>query len=173
MRVDVPVLVRDATLADVAAVGAVHAQAWQAGYRDLFEPRWLEVFVEQRRTQWQDRIVSPEFAKSTLLVAVRKDRVAAFAHFGQHRVHPADAEIYDCYADPSVWGSGVAYVLLDSAWDQLVDSGYRSVRLWTLAGANRARRFYQRFGFRESGQTRERDFGDGRPVLEIEYLRTV
>ena len=53
----------------------------------------------------------------------------------------------------------------------LMERGYRRVRLWTLSGANRARRFYARAGFEETGHTRERDFGDGRPVLEVEYLR--
>jgi GNAT superfamily N-acetyltransferase len=184
MRVDVPVLLRDATIADAAAVGDVHADAWQAAYRDLFEPHWLERFVAKRRAQWTQRMSAPEFEKSTLLVAVRGERVCAFAYFGPygptseppvvsvpHRYRPGAGEIYGFYAHPSVWGTGVAGTLMDGAWDLLVDAGYRQVRLWTLAGANRARRFYGRFGFTESGATRERDFGDHRPVLEVEYVR--
>jgi GNAT superfamily N-acetyltransferase len=172
MRVDVPVLVRDATIEDAASVGEVHAEAWRAAYRDLFEPHWLNVFVERRRHQWHSRMAAGGFGASTLLVAVRKDHVTAFVHFGPHRARRWQGEIYDCYAHPNVWGTGVAHVLLDSAWDQLVDSGYSAVRLWTLAGANRARCFYERFGFQETGMTRERDFGDGLPVLEIEYVRS-
>ena len=171
MRVTVPVLVRDATVEDAASIGEVHAEAWRAAYRDLFEHHLLNVFVERRRQQWPSRMTTARFGGSTLLVAVRKDRVAAFVHFGPHRVRRGDGEIYDCFAHPNVWGTGVAHLLLDSAWDQLVDSGYPAVRLWSLAGANRAHCFYQRFGFEKSGMTREWDFGDGRPVLEIEYVR--
>lgn len=186
MRVEAPVLLRDATASDAEAIGHVHADAWQVAYRDLFEPQWLRRFVLKRRAQWASRIVAPYFDRTTLLVAVRGDEVCAFAYFGPHgltaepptvfplgRVRPGDAEIFGCYAHPSVWGSGVAVALMDGTLDALAEAGYRNVRLWTLAGANRARRFYVRCGFRESGGTRERDFGDGRPVLEVEYVRSV
>jgi GNAT superfamily N-acetyltransferase len=186
MRVDAPVLLREATMSDAAAIGDVHADAWQAAYRDLFEPHWLDRFVAKRRTQWARRMAAPEFAKATLLVAVRHEQVCAFAYFGPHgiapgppktippiRVRPGEGEIYGFYAHPSVWGTGVSEALLNGAWDLLVDAGHRRVRLWTLSGANRARRFYTRFGFAESGLTHERDYGDGRPVLELEYVRAV
>lgn len=179
MRVDVPVLLRDATVSDAASIGAVHADAWKAAYRDLFEARWLEMFVAKRRDQWMDRMAAPEFVKTTILVAVRGDQVSAFAYFGPHGLLgdptmeiEGDGEIYGFYAHPSVWGTGIAGTLLDGAWDTLMEGGYPNVRLWTLAGANRARRFYRRHGFRETGATRERDFGDRRPVLELEYLRS-
>ncbi|MFL6142503.1 MAG: GNAT family N-acetyltransferase [Labedaea sp.] len=186
MRVDVPVLLREATPSDAAAIGDVHADAWQAAYRDLFEPHWLERSVARRRAQWAGRLAAPDFAKATLLVAVRGDQVAGFAYFGphgllaeppmvtpQHTQRPGEAEIYGFYAHPSVWGTGVAGALLTGALDSLTEAGFRRVRLWTLAGANRARRFYTRKGFEESGALRERDFGDGRPVLEVEYIRPV
>lgn len=186
MRVDVPVLLRDATVSDAASLGDVHADAWRAAYRDLFESHWLERFVAMRRSQWERRMATPEFANATLLIAVRGDQVSGFAYFGPHgrrleppavrppvTVRPGDAEIYSFYTHPSVWGTGVARTLMGGAWDQLVDAGYRKVRLWTLAGANRARNFYLRCGFDESGALRERDYGDGRPVLEVEYVRAV
>jgi GNAT superfamily N-acetyltransferase len=178
MRLDVPVLLRDATESDAASIGTVHADAWQVAYRDLFEARWLDMLVAKRRSQWADRMAAPEFARTTLLVAVRGNQVKAFAYFGPHGLMAdpgveiaGDGEIYGFYAHPTVWGTGVAGTLLDGALDLLAESGYPKVRLWTLAGANRARRFYQRQGFEETGGTRERDFGDRRPVLELEYIR--
>lgn len=172
MRVDAPTLVREATLADAAAVGDVHAEAWRTAYRDLFEADRLTTFVEKRRRLWASMMVTPEFARTTLLLAEHGDRVAAFAHFGPNQDNSRHGEIYAIYAHPSVWGSGLAATLMDNAWDLLVEAGYPRVRLWTLAGANRARRFYTGFGFRETGRTKERDYGDGRPVLEVEYARS-
>lgn len=182
MRVDAPVMLRDAVVSDAEAIGVVHAEAWRVAYRDLFEAGWLERLVAKRRAQWASRFRLPEFARTTLLLAVRGQQVSAFAFFGPHGLmakvqapvtpgHAEDGEIYGFYAHPSVWGTGVAGTLMDGAWDRLLDNGHPRVRLWTLSGANRARRFYHRFGFEETGATRERDFGDGRPVLEVEYLR--
>ena len=112
-----------------------------------------------------------EHARNTLLVAERGSTVAAFVYFGPHSDGPPDGEIFDCFAHPDVWGSRVAATVMDAAWELLREARFRRVRLWTMAGANRARHFYESFGFAETGRTRERDFGDGRPVLEIEYLR--
>ncbi|MGQ0837963.1 GNAT family N-acetyltransferase [Actinokineospora sp.] len=171
MRVDAPVLVREATLADAAEIGEIHAEAWRLAYRDLFESRWLSQFAESRRAMWPRVMTDPEFAKSTVLVAQRGTRVVAFAGFGRHRDNVNDGELHALYAHPSVWGTGVAQTLLDGVWDSPVTESYRRLRLWTIAGANRARRFYTSAGFTETGLIRERDYGDGRPVLEIEYAR--
>jgi GNAT superfamily N-acetyltransferase len=173
LRIDAPTLVREATIADAEAVGDVHATAWRTAYRDLFEPDLLTALVEQRRTQWASLMRTREFAQTTLLVAEHGQRVAAFAHFGPYPDSPVDGELYVLYAHPSVWGRGIAATLMDNTWDLLVAADYAQVRLWTLAGANRARRFYAGFGFTETGRTRERDYGDHRPVLEVEYTHAI
>jgi GNAT superfamily N-acetyltransferase len=166
-------LVREATTADAAAVGEVHATAWLTAYRDLFETGWLTVLAQKRRTLWASMMTAPQFERTTLLVAELGDQLAAFGHVGPHGDGSADAEIYAVYAHPSVWGRGLAAALMDTVWDRLVDMGYPRVRLWTLAGAHRACGFYTGFGFGETGRTKERDYGDGRPVLEVEYARII
>lgn len=173
MRVRAPVLVREATDADAGSVGEVHAEAWRVAYRNLFENEWLDNLVEHRRARWPDLMAGESLAGTTVLVAERGHQILGFIHFGPHRERAGDGELYSLYVHPVAWGSGLASTLLDSAWDALRDKGYRRVRLWTLAGANRARRFYARHGFQETFARRERDFGDGRPVLEVEYSKTV
>lgn len=171
MMVDLPMLVREATAADAESIGEVHAAAWRVAHRDLFEGHWLRSLADRRRTMWTDLMATREHLRNTLLVAERGDRVAAFVHFGPHSDGTSDAEIFDLYAHPTAWGRGVARPLMDKAWELLLEARFRRVRLWTMAGANRARHFYTSFGFAETGHRREHDFGDGRPVLEIEYLR--
>jgi RimJ/RimL family protein N-acetyltransferase len=168
--VDAPLLVREARLDDAAAIGDVHAEAWRVAHRALFDGRWLNRLVEDRRTVWANVMTTVEFTRNTLLVAERGDRVVAFVYFGRHRDGTPDGEIYDLYAHPSVWGTGVAWTLMDAMWDLLREARIRRVRAWTMAGANRGRHFYESFGFTQTHRSREHDFGDGRPVLEVEYL---
>jgi GNAT superfamily N-acetyltransferase len=171
MRVDLPVLVREATTADAESIGEVHAEAFRVAHRDLFEGAFLRTLVDQRRNMWAHRMVGREHARNTLLVAERGSAVAAFVYFGPHSDGAPDGEIFDCFAHPDVWGRRVAATVMDNAWELLREARFRRVRLWTMAGANRARHFYESFAFAETRRTRERDFGDGRPVLEVEYLR--
>jgi ribosomal protein S18 acetylase RimI-like enzyme len=171
MRVDLPVLVREATAADAESIGEVHAEAFRVAHRDLFEGEWLRELVERRRRMWPQRMGGRVHARNTLLVAERGDDVAAFVYFGPHPDGAPEGEIFACFAHPDVWGRGLAANVMDKAWELLREARFRRVRLWTMAGANRARHFYESFGFATTGRTRERDFGDGRPVLEIEYAR--
>jgi GNAT superfamily N-acetyltransferase len=173
MRIDAPTLVREAAIGDATAVGEVHATALLTAYQDLLEQDLLTELAQQRRQLWTSLMGTPEFARTTLLVAERGHRIVAFAHFGPHADSPVDAELYSLYAHPSVWGCGVAGTLLDNAWDLLVAAAYPRVRVWTVGGANRAHRFYTRFGFTETGRRREHDYGDGRPVLQVEYTHEI
>lgn len=176
MATRAPVLVREATPADATGIGEVHAAAWRSAYRDVFEASWLERLAAKRRDRWPDLMASAEFAPTTVLIAQRGPRIVAFIHFGSDDAGPGDppvARIHSCYATPAEWGSGVAATLLDDACQRITEAGYRLVRLRTLAGANRARRFYAREGFQETGFGREHDFGDGRPVLQVEYERAI
>lgn len=169
---DEPVLVREATQNDAEAIGEVHAEAWRVAHRDLFESRWLRRFTDERRERWKSVMASRDFVRNTLLVAERGDRLVAFVYFGPVDYGVREAEIFDLYAHPMAWGSGVAWTLMDNTWELLVEARYRRVHLWTITGANRARHFYESFGFTQTTRTREQDFGDGRPVLEVEYLRS-
>ncbi|OLR89621.1 hypothetical protein BJP25_05780 [Actinokineospora bangkokensis] len=160
-------LVREATADDAAALGRVHAEAWHRAYRDLFEPEWLTRFVAERRGRWHARLADPAFDLAELLVAEQGAAVVAFAWFGPHADNTADAELRAYYAHPDAWGTGVAQTLFDNVREAVADR--RRLRLWTLAGAHRARRFYAKEGFARTGLHRDRDFGDARPVREVEY----
>jgi GNAT superfamily N-acetyltransferase len=56
------------------------------------------------------------------------------------------------YVLPEQWGSGVAAELHDAALAALPDCP--EIRLWTLDENHRARRFYERHGWRLNGETR-------------------
>jgi RimJ/RimL family protein N-acetyltransferase len=168
MRVDTLTLVREARSEDVPVICDVHVEAWRAAYRNLFESAFLAKQLESVCDKWDGR----EYPGS-VLVAERGHRIVAFAHFGSSAEGDGKGEIFDYYARPTAWGSGVAGTLLTRVLETLADSRHRDVRAWTLSGANRARHFYRKAGFRESGRYREQDYGDRRPVMELEYVRSI
>jgi GNAT superfamily N-acetyltransferase len=56
--------------------------------------------------------------------------------------------------DPSRWGSGVATELMGLAVDEMLAAGYAGAYLWCGDANARARRFYEREGWRPDGRTR-------------------
>jgi predicted GNAT family acetyltransferase len=79
--------------------------------------------------------------------------VVAFAHSVSA---PASgvAEIAGFYCHPDAWGIGVSVALMAETKRTLVNNFQRAF-VWTLRDATRARRFYEKMGFEESGNRRD------------------
>jgi GNAT superfamily N-acetyltransferase len=58
------------------------------------------------------------------------------------------------YVVPEWWGKGVAAELHDHGLEIVRDLGSAQIHLWVLEENARARRFYERRGWRENGRTR-------------------
>lgn len=60
--------------------------------------------------------------------------------------------LHGFYVVPDHWGTGVAAELHEAALEAMADCP--ELRLWVLAENHRARRFYEKHGWRENGDTR-------------------
>ena len=104
-----------------------------------------------------------------MLVAVESGRIAGFVSLRAPAHGSAGAgEIGALYTDPAAWSRGVGRFLLDAALAELRTAGCAEAVLWTEERNARARRVYERYGWRADGVVRERVFL-GRPIREIAY----
>jgi ribosomal protein S18 acetylase RimI-like enzyme len=105
-----------------------------------------------------------------------------FAHFGAERdpesrvPPPADqavgrhrAELYAIYVLPGYWSAGAGRALMAEVLGRTRAAGYPAITLWVLQENYRARRFYERAGFRVTGQSLSLDWLGG--IAEVEYAR--
>jgi GNAT superfamily N-acetyltransferase len=73
---------------------------------------------------------------------------------------PGVSRITHLFVRRDHWGSGLADTLHDAMLDSMRERGYTSSVLWTPVGAARARAFYTRKGWQETGQLEpESDLG--------------
>ena len=75
------------------------------------------------------------------------------------------AEIVAIHSLPESWGTGLGRAMLTEALRQI---GEKTVFLWAFQENKRARRFYEKNGFRWDGAERVSEF-DG--ALEVRYVR--
>lgn len=161
--------VRAAVQEDAPAVGEVHAEAWRVGFSDLFAPGWLRGAVEERRQRWESSLAGCLVGRSELLVAESDGRVIGFVQYGPSEEAAPAGEVFALYVHPNHWGSGAARMLSQQASGDLGARGFERIVLWTLAAAERARGFYCHNGWVVTGRSAERDFGDGRLSVVVEY----
>ena len=138
--------VRDASAADAEAIALVARASWTDTYRDIFEPEFIERFLEDAYGL-ESLAAAAERASGSedehFLVAERDGAVIAFAQFGEGRRGP---ELFRIYADPAHYGTGAGSVLLGELHRRLAGrvAGYV---LDVHSRNKRGRAFYERNGF--------------------------
>lgn len=172
------VLVRTATAADGAAIGRIHTEAWQVGYEHVFGAENLATIdMEDRQRRWTARLRGEGdlFGNYDVLVAEVDGEVVGWVTCGASRdddPDAADGELHGIYVDPRAWGKGVGPALMRATLDLLRERGFREATLWVLDDNPRARRFYEREGWRVDGATQSDTFFDI-PVDEVRYRITL
>ena len=142
-------LVRPATTADAAALGAVHMACWREAYAHHLSADFLaRATPESSAARWATTLasVTPDHR---VLVADAGTECVGFAMSGPARGDdaPRERELYAIYVRSASQGTGIAQALLDGAL------GDDPAFLWVLDRNARADAFYARNGFVVDGTT--------------------
>ena len=133
--------IRRGDIDDLELVLAIQREASLAGLAHVFPPDRFPFPDEGVRAELQDRLAD---AGNAVLID-GDDR--GFTVAGRGRLERL-------YVRPAAWGSGVAQELHAAALDSLREQGATSASLWCLVENPRARRFYERQGWRLDGTER-------------------
>ena len=145
-----PVL-RAATTDDVPVIARIWHQAWHEAHDGkvpaaVVALRTSEAFLERARAE-----------VPVALVAERDGAVVGFATVGGD-------EVADLFVAGEARGSGVASLLLAAAERAVRRAGHRTACLGVVPGNTRARRFYERKGWRDAGDVDHAVDGPDGPI---------
>ena len=147
--------VRAATADDLASIIEVHARAMRAAGRAP------ESFYEALEAPGREALWLPRLP--FVLVAD-----GGFAWRGPAADVPDAGELYLICVDPDRWGTGVGDALITVTADRMRANGRRTAVLWTAEANARARRFYERNGWRPDGAA-EVHHHTGAPTPSLRY----
>jgi L-amino acid N-acyltransferase YncA len=166
-------MIRPATPEDARAIAEVHVASWRYAYRGLLPDDYLEkLSVEERAARRLAWFADPT-PHSGVLVAEVSGRIVGSASFGPSRDDDAVAgtgEVPAIYVEPAVLGTGVGRELLAASTEGMRDAGFTRAILWVLEANARARRFYERAGWRWDGTVSQHDF-DCANLPVVRYAR--
>jgi GNAT superfamily N-acetyltransferase len=139
-------VIRAAEVGDAHAIARVHVRTWEQAYSHVFSPEALaQRSVEHREAQWRDWL---ERGVAAIFIAEADGVVIGFASAGESGDFPGSGEVHAIYVEAEHWGSGIGPALLERAEDALRVRGFGDAVLLVLADNPRARRFYERHGWR-------------------------
>ncbi|WKX14359.2 GNAT family N-acetyltransferase [Streptomyces sp. NL15-2K] len=163
------------TLADCERVAEIRVRGWQSAYAGLMPQSYLDALsVTEDAAQHRARFIAGDGSVVNLVAEQDGDIVGWVCH-GPYRsgeVCTPDAELYAIYVDPGRYGGGIGQALLQESLRRCSDAGHERVFLWVVERNIRARRFYERAGFRADG-TEEPFEVDGVAVPEVRYARNL
>jgi len=168
------VRVREMTLADCDRVSLIRVRGWQSAYRGLMPQPYLDAMdpaadAERRRSLF----ARPPEGRVNLVAEDEGGEVVGWACHGPYRdgeARTADAELYALYVDAARFGAGIGRALAGESVRRCRAAGHARMLLWVLKGNVRARRFYDRAGFRPDGAEEPFEV-DGVAVPEVRYAR--
>jgi len=117
---------------------------------------------------WREVLADPS---TRSFVARDGDHIVGVLNVGPFRGEEATGEVRVLYVLPEWWGSGAGQRLLQRAHRELADE-FDEAMLTVLTTNTRARRFYERNGWRLSEVVVEPHFG-GRPAEVARYCRAL
>lgn len=139
---------RRARLADAAALGAVHVQAWQETYRGLLSDAYLDRLSVPRHVRRWRRLLSASPPQWQALVLEDAAGVAGFGMAGPHSEagRTAEAEIMALYILRRQQRCGWGRAMMRRLAEGLTGWGAASGELWVLTGNAAAVAFYAGLG---------------------------
>jgi putative acetyltransferase len=137
-------VVREARADEAEALAQIQRAASLAAFSHIFPPDLYPFPLEDVRERWTTALADPAVS---VLVAELDARPVGLAGF-------RDDWLDGLYVAPDFWARGIGRELHDQVLDRLRRRGSPRCHLWVLEDNDRARRFYERRGWRENGETR-------------------
>jgi ribosomal protein S18 acetylase RimI-like enzyme len=163
--------VRKATVQDASAIAVVHVRSWQVAYRGHMPDEYLDgLDVDKRANMW--RQLAQDADKIILVAEDSEGNIVGFSALGPSRDVDADpntAEVAAIYVHPEEWKKGIGRALLSASLDQIRKRKFDQLTLWVLEGNQRARSFYESFGFIQEGAVKDEDHWKTFTVREVRY----
>ncbi|MDD4508081.1 MAG: GNAT family N-acetyltransferase [Eubacteriaceae bacterium] len=145
--------IREAKMAEIPELSRCYALSWRTAYTGLVPQTYLNHlkldFWVPSFSRW---LRDPEMHTFVIDDA---GTIGGVVTFGKARdvSHKGWGEIMSLYLLPEYWNRRLGFQLCVSALKQLQKEGYDQVYLWALDSNERALVFYQKVGFKMTGET--------------------
>jgi GNAT superfamily N-acetyltransferase len=137
--------IEEATAGDVDALAALHLRAALEAYAHIFPSGAPKPVADDLARAWARELASPA---ATVFVAREGGVVVGGVVASTDDRTRGMGNLRRLYVDPDRWGVGTGRALHDAAVACLTAARVRLPSLWVLEGNERARRMYERWGWR-------------------------
>ena len=146
------ITIQTATESDAGDLAFVICESWRSAYADIISPEELEKHTDSaKRTEQFRKWISSGL--SNYLIARDDGKPCGICTYGASRDNGMEGfgEIVAIYTLSEYWNRGLGKRIMDAAVEDLRALGYDKIMCRTYEANTRARRFYEKYGFRADG----------------------
>ena len=130
----------------------LHLRTAIAGYGHIFPPEAPPPTLDEVLAQWRQWLGADRAVGRRGFVADDGTGLLGVVLAGPDPIEEGAGHIARLYVDRDQWGRGIGTLLYQAAIAYLVDRGFREATLWVLEANDRARWWYERLGWRPTGE---------------------
>lgn len=144
--------VRLAEPREAAELAELHRRAALEGYAHIFPPEAPAPTLDELLSRWRFWLGPDREEGRRTFVADLGGGPVAVVLVGPDPGAPTVGHLARLYVEPSEWGRAIGRALYDVAMSHLEHAGLERATLWVLEANNRARTWYERLGWRFTGE---------------------
>jgi ribosomal protein S18 acetylase RimI-like enzyme len=144
--------VRPAEPEEAAALARLNLRTALAAYGHIFPPESPPPTHDELVAQWEHWLGPDRAHGRRGFVADDGGEVVGVVLAGPDPDDRRVGHLARLYVAPELWGRGIGTRLYDAALASMVGAGFPAATLWVLERNSRARRWYERLGWRLSGE---------------------
>ena len=157
------ITIRNALYEDAENLTDCLISCWQVAYKGIIPDDFLDNMIIERNSRverWKNDISNPGDCEHYCVIS--GDKI-----IGWLTIHKVDGEIWAIYLIEEFCGQGYGKEVFDYAINRLKYLGHKQISLWVFKDNMRARRFYEKNGFKFNGENREMTYG--KPLVQLKY----
>ncbi|WP_411991328.1 N-acetyltransferase family protein [Agarivorans sp. DSG3-1] len=160
--------VREALLGDVAAIAAIHVNAWKSAFKGLMPKGYIDKYtVQLRQREWLQAIST---GVEHVLVALDNNQIVGFLSYSEAKSSAAILELHKLYLCPSVYRKGIGQLLMAQLALKAKAKDIEEMNLYVLDTNKVAITFYRKLGFEFSANSLTDTF-EGETITDLQMVK--
>lgn len=149
-------------------ISKIYEDSWRYAYRGIIPQGYLDKIL---KGHWSKNF---DIADWNTVICIYDGKYIGTSSFCKSRFEKYKnlGEVISIYLLPEYIGLGYGKKLLDFVIEQLKEKGYNEAFLWVLEENEKARNFYEKYGFKLDNDYLEDTIG-GKKLKEVRYVLNI
>ena len=163
------VVIRKAKLGDEKILTYIQTESWKSAFSDIISPENMKKCTDiEKAESMYENVLKSGYAEMSILEIDGKPHCIAAWSKARNPQFSNCAELICIHSLGENWGKGYGSIMMNHILKEIQDSEYDSVILWVFEKNIRARSFYEKHGFKLTG-----NYQSSHGAVEVMYRKSL